>query len=199
MTLEFGCVVEGQGDVAAVPILVRRIVERIDPTLSVNTPQPVRVDRGRIGRAGELERAVSLALGRVRDGGALLILLDSDDDCPVTLASELASRVRVLGRSSPFAVVAAQCEFEAWFLAAAVSLRGKRGLDPQLTPPPNPEAIRGAKEWIRARMPPNRRYSETTDQAALAAAMDLDAARTARSFDKFFRDVESLVLRSRSG
>jgi hypothetical protein len=88
---------------------------------------------------------------------------------------------------------AVMCEFEAWFLAAATSLAGQRGLRADLVPPPEPEAKRGAKEWLAANRTDGYAYSETTDQAALAAVFDLDQARRADSFDKCFRDVERLL------
>ena len=43
-------------------------------------------------------------------------------------------------------VFLAKKEFEAWFLAAAESLRGQQGLPLDLTSPHYPENIRGAKE-----------------------------------------------------
>jgi hypothetical protein len=38
MIVRLGCVVEGDGEVAALPILVRRVAERIDATLHVEIP-----------------------------------------------------------------------------------------------------------------------------------------------------------------
>jgi len=89
-------------------------------------------------------------------------------------------------------VVLAKCEFEAWFLAAAESLRGERGLGHDLVSPGDPEGIRGAKEWLRGRMT-GATYSETLDQPALTARFDLDAARRADSFDKCFREIRRLL------
>jgi hypothetical protein len=41
-------------------------------------------------------------------------------------------------------------------------------------------------------MPGSTRYSEVLDQPAFAATMDIDAARQADSFDKFFRDLMTI-------
>jgi hypothetical protein len=76
----------------------------------------------------------------------------------------------------PVFVILAQREFECWFLAAAESIRGKRGLPADLAPPQDPEAVREAKGWLRDRMQ-GRVYSETIDQPALAAVFDLNQAR----------------------
>lgn len=74
-------------------------------------------------------------------------------------------------------------------------LGGVAGLPDDLAPPSNPEAIRGAKEWLSKRMPHGATYQETAHQPSFAQRFDLDAARSgAPSFDKFCRDVESLVV-----
>ena len=126
-------------------------------------------------------------------GGAVLIVLDSDDDCPATLAAELLARARHTVRHLPISVVLPKREFEAWFLAAAESLRGVRGLSEELAGPPDPEAVRGAKEWLSDRMVTGRKYRETLDQAALTARFDMAAARRADSFDKLCREVRRLI------
>jgi len=58
----------------------------------------------------------------------------------------------------------------------------------------DPEAIRGAKEWLRDRHS-CARYSETVDQPALTAIFDIQLARKrSPSFDKFYREVERCLL-----
>jgi hypothetical protein len=94
------------------------------------------------------------------------------------------------------AVVLAKREYETWFLAAAESLRGKRGLPGDLEPPPTPEDIRGAKEWLRKRTPPGRKYSPTANQAALTQLLDFEQARQrSPSFDKCWRELTQLLIR----
>jgi hypothetical protein len=83
-------------------------------------------------------------------------------------------------------------EFEAWFLAAAASLRGHRRLTPDLEPPPHPEEIRGAKEWIAQRMT-HGAYSPSVDQAALTHTFDLELALQTQSFAKCYREVTRLL------
>src|SRR6266545_5835080 len=73
------------------------------------------------------------------------------------------------------AVVIANREKEAWYLAAIESLRGSRGIPEDALTPADPEAIRGAKGWLARAM--GRSYSEVTDQPALSARFDLDLAR----------------------
>lgn len=187
------CIVEGHGEVDAVPILVRRLVQTMQPGFALQIEQPLRVPRNRLTKPRELERAVELAGRRVGPDGAVLLILDSDDECPASLAPSLLTRAREARSDLAIGVVLAKREFEAWFLAAADSLRGKRGLTSSLTAPDDPESIRGAKEWLTARMAPGRRYVETLDQAALAATFDLELARRAPSFDKLYRQVAALI------
>ena len=200
MTVKIGCVVEGKSEVAAVPILIRRVAAIHYPELETVIPRPIRIPRNQVFRIGELERAVGLAYQNIGRQGAIFITLDSDDDCPAELGPALLHRVSQVFRNMPIAVVLAKHEFEAWFLAAAESLRGQRGLRNDLNPPDNPEGIRGAKEWLSHQMENSRTYTETQDQPALAALFDIEQARRADSFDKCYRDIVSLLgkLRDRT-
>ena len=193
MTVQIGCIVEGHGEVAAVPILIRRVAERLYPELGVDTPHPIRISRSRVVQEGELEQVVELAARNIRGQGAIFILLDSDDDCPARLGPELLCRALEARSDLPIAIVLAKYEFEAWFLAAAESLRGQRGLRNDLQPPSDPEAISGAKEWLSQRMEGTGAYSPTVDQPGLTARLDLDQARQADSFDKCYRDIGRLL------
>ena len=193
MTAHIGCIVEGHGEVEAVPILIRRVAESFYPELLIDTLRPIRVSRNQIVKAGELERAVELAARKISGQGAIFILLDSDDDCPAQLGPELLRRALQARSDLPIAVVLAKHEFESWFLAAAESLRGHRGLKSDLQSPYNPEGIRGAKGWLRQRLESGETYREILDQPALTARFDLDQARHADSFDKCYRDIARLL------
>ena len=193
MTVQIRCIVEGHGEVDAVPILIQRIAERLDPGLPIFPPRPIRVSRNQVVKVGELERVVELAARKISGQGAIFILLDSDNDCPAELGPELLYRARQVRSDLPMAVVLAKREFEAWFLAAAESLRGYKGLKNNLQPPNNPEGIGGAKEWLSQRMKGNRRYSPTADQPGFTNCFDLDQARQADSFDKCYREIVYLL------
>jgi hypothetical protein len=196
--VKLGLVVEGHGEVKAAPVLFRRIGQDIDSSVNLEVLQPIRKPRGSlVNGPKELERAVELAALKARPQGGVFVLLDSDDDCPAELAPRLLARARSAGLGLPVSVILSQREFEGWFLAAAESIRGKRGLPPDLITPRNPEEIREAKGWLRERMR-GRVYSETIDQPALAAIFDLTQARSARSFDKCYRELQSLIERFRT-
>ena len=200
MTIQIGCIVEGHGEVEAVPLLIRRIAADLYPELGVIIPRPIRIAKNKLLQANGLEQWVEIVSVRIGAQGAIFVILDSDDDCPAELGPDLLHRASQVHTGLPIAVVLAKCEFEAWFLAAAESLRGRRGLRNDLNPPDNPEGIRGAKEWLSHQMERSRTYSETQDQPALAALFDIEQARQADSFDKCHRDIMRLLdeLRDRT-
>lgn len=186
-------IVEGHGDVRAVPILLRRIAQRLFPGSAVEFLRPIRVGRYKIIKPGELERAVELAARQTGDRGSILILLDAEDDCPAELGPALLERAIDARRDRDIRVVLAKREYEAWFLAAIGSIAGSRGIDQRAAPPDDPEMIRDAKGWLTAHRPSGWIYRETLDQPALSAIFDLEAARAAPSFEKLWRDVSRLL------
>src|SRR5271169_802684 len=110
-------IVEGHGESASVPILIRRIASSFDPGLAVDVPHPIRIPKSKLLKPGELEKAVEFAAMRAEAGGGILIILDSDDDCPAQLAPDLLARTRAARGDLPSAVVLPNKEFESWFLA----------------------------------------------------------------------------------
>lgn len=191
--MNIASVVEGHGEVAALPIVIRRILADADPSTFANICQPIRKARGTLLRSMELEKVVELAARRIDRRGAILIVFDSDGEPPCQLGPQLLNRARQVAASIPIRLVLAHCEWEAWYLAAASSLAGHRGLKTPLVPPDHPEAIRGAKEWLTRNMAASRKYSPPINQPAFAGMFDLNAARTAPSFAKLYRDVLSLL------
>lgn len=190
-------IVEGQGEVLAVPVLLRRILYEFK-VYDVQLPRPFRVHRNRMPRPGEMEKAVRQAVAdRGRRGdfrvSAVLVVLDADEDCAARLAPELLRRCKSVLPGLPVSVVLAEIEFEAWFLGAKESLRGKRGIRMGAASPKNPESIRGAKERLTANMDGNR-YVPTLDQPAFAEVFDLRLAlERCASFRKLLRDVQGLL------
>ena len=85
-------IVEGHGEVQAVPILLRRLAVEIKPEIYLDVPPPIRVKRQKILKEGELERAVELAARKSEPCDGILILLDADSDCPKELAHSLLDR-----------------------------------------------------------------------------------------------------------
>jgi hypothetical protein len=192
MKVSIACIVEGDGDVAALPVLLRRIAAETDVAIALDSPRPIRVPRDKIVKSDELEHRVVLAVQKSEGLGGVLILIDADTDCPSEMGPKLLARARIVRSNVPIAVVLAKHEFETWFLAAAESLRGKRGLPLDFRRPDNPEAIRGAKEHLAQFMP--RGYSERLDQPAFADQFSFEEAKQhSRSFRKCYKEVRRLL------
>lgn len=190
-------VVEGDGDVKAVPCLIHAILRGLnDRALHVGEAKNAH-GSANLKRPGGIERFVKYAWMDPKCAG-VLVVLDSDDDCPVTLAKNLAERVRCIGSLKPTAIVAAASEFESWFLASCESLAGVRSDGVMLLPrdlsfPGDCDSKRGAKQWIDRRFPKGRCYKETIHQVMFTRSICHElAASKSRSFRRMLAAVNSL-------
>ncbi len=173
-------IVEGPGDKAAAPVLVRRVLhERLGRyDIGVLQPKQAKGRSGLISRLGDFLRYAKITPGCT----AILVLLDADKDCPRELGTRLARRASAAGVGIPIAVVCAKPEYENWFLAS----------DPAFTG--DAEAFSGAKSWLTSIMPQGQAYKETFDQSKLSASIDLEAAFSAsRSFRRLCNALEELA------
>jgi Domain of unknown function (DUF4276) len=188
------CIVEGYGEVLAVPELVRRVGRGLTPPVFPVVSQPIRVPRSRLVRGpDEFGRAVRLGTLKQGGRGGVLVVLDADDDCPVDLAKTILSWGRDIAPSTAVSVVVANREFESWFLAGIESLRGRRGIHPDAVVPSDCENIRDAKGRLNALMV-GETYSPVTHQPSFAATLDLSvAARRNRSLRKLIAEVKRLL------
>lgn len=194
----FAFVVEGHGEVDAVPLLVRRICGEMLGCWAVKTTRPVRIPKSKLVRPHELERAILLARNINRGQGPVLVVLDADDDCPASLGPQLRSRALSISQPHEVSIVIPKYEFETWFLTAARSMSGLGGLRQELLARENPEGIRGAKEWLSRNMVPGKTYSPTIDQAVLVSSMDLPGATLgSQSFARLCREIERLLVSHR--
>lgn len=178
-------IVEGHGEVAALPVLLRRLASWISPNCHIEIGQAIRTSKGKfIHDPDEFGRMLGLARAKAGDGGWILILLDADDDCPVELSSAIRARTAALFEFNKLSTVISNREFEAWFIAAAESLAGCRSFSPQPEHKVNdPDVPRNAKGWLGRQMVGG--YHEVTDQPAFAAMMSLEEAwGNSRSFRK---------------
>ena len=186
-------VVEGRGEVEAIPELIRRVVAHLSPSTFARVQRPIRVKRNQIVQEQIFKRYVERA-SRVGAKARVLVLLDADGDCPCELAADLMAWGRAARSDRLIRVVLAKREYEAWFIAAAESLADGGILQFTGSPPDDPEGIRNAKGWIAARMTAGRSYSPPKGQAALTRAFDIaQARRNSPSFDKMCRTIAELV------
>lgn len=187
------CIVEGFGEREAMPVLLRKLAIRQE-IYDLTIPEPIRVQRDRfLNREAEFQRMVVLAGSKAGRDGLVLIVLDADDDCPVELAQDIRAKANALLQGTPCHVAIANREFEAWLLAAAGSLSGKRGLQKNLEAPADPDNIRNAKGWLSERKDGSDKYSPVLDQAALTHAADVGLMLRSRSFRHFEQCVRSFL------
>lgn len=205
-------IVEGYGEVYAVPVLLRRVWDRVSGGKRIHVLPPIRQPRtqllqpppgGRVevGAASTpkekgVEKAVrfaALKLGRYRTQGLetlILMLLDADDDCPAQVGPGMLASIRDAAGGIDSTMVFAKYEFETWFGAAAASLGKHLKLRDEDGQDADAGGARRRKKWIAERFR-GQRYSETIDQVALTRDMDLDACRrNSESFRKLWRELE---------
>jgi hypothetical protein len=191
-------IVEGPGDVEALPILLRRLLHERFQRYDVEIVRPKKT--GGSGKLiKELERFLAYA-ATTPDCGSILVLIDADEKCPRELADSLASRSKALGLDKPTAVVCAKCEYETWFLASLETIRGRAAIAAAVSFTGDVESFRGVKGWLSDQMPSDRNYKETTDQASLTGFIDMDLAQAnSRSFRRLCHAVEELLDAMDSG
>jgi hypothetical protein len=186
-------IVEGQGEAKApdnghppaVTALIAKLLQELQCWTLFPQSKPILHMRscGDFFAQGKLENVIRYYRG-FSDCAAVLVLLDLDDDCPAEKGPELAARIRAM-EELPFSVVVvcAKCEYEAWFLASLESIQGQNYLD-------DPEAIRGAKEWLGREFG----YREVRDQSRYTQQLDVTLARQrSRSFRRLCHAFEELI------
>lgn len=184
--MKVASIVEGYGEVAAFPVLLRRLREWLTPNnYFVEINPPIRVHRDQFLNKNEIFTQMLLgARAKCGQNGWILILLDADDDCPAELGKQIVARAKEVVPDRSISVVLANQEYEAWFIAAAKSLNGQRGFSISDENQIKAESIRDAKGWIGSRKV-DRKYREITDQPAFSATIDLQQAKdNSRSFSK---------------
>ena len=185
-------IVEGHGEVDAVPILLRRLIAEAQ-AWRIQAGKSIRRTRHQLVHEPELERSVRIALEQP-DCGAILILFDGDDDCPAELGPRLQRVTSQAARGTPCEVVIAHREYEAWFLAGFDSLRGHKMILDHAETPRDPERPRDAKGRFEKTMQPDTSYVEQVDQPKFTAQFDLpDAQLRSRSFRKLTKSFGSLL------
>ena len=188
-------IVEGYGEVDAVPALLYRILHGADVyDFLIGTPRNAH-GKDNLLKAEGVERFLRLAL---LDPGcaAVLIVLDADDDCPLTLARVLAARVRALRPERPVAVVVANRMYECWLVASRETVF-PGGVLPPLPTDLDPEAVSAKAhldDCLRDLHGSGRAYKETSDQADMTRRLDpVLASLRSRSF----RRLESAIAQLR--
>ena len=188
-------IVEGHGEVQALPILLRRLAFDLAPEidLHLNPALRVKVSSFLAENGGYFEKYIELAARKARawPRSCVLILLDCEDYCPSELGPRILERAINCRSDVAYLVILAHREYETWFLAAAESLRGICGLPNDLCSPQSPESIRDAKGWLSRQMPTS--YNEPEHQPRMTSAFDFEQARQTHSFDRAFEKLVNFL------
>lgn len=189
-------IVEGDGEVTAVPALLRKILA-VSMRYDIEITRPKNANgRTNLTKNGGLERFIRLAWKELGNGpryGAILILLDAEGECPLEIARGLSNRVQTMGIAFPVVIVVANNMYEAWFLASIQSIAGQLDLPTGIQPPTDPEAVGNPKSWINRHFPRDRAYKETQDQEAMSHRIDLGLASRSRSFQRLLHAVDEAL------
>ncbi|MCX6645236.1 MAG: DUF4276 family protein [bacterium] len=186
-------IVEGEGEVEAIPILLRRLFStfrRLDLLDQIYPPQ--RKKRHLIVKPNQLEKEIIRA-SRFQGCEAIIVLIDSDTDCAAKLAQNLVERALKERNDKHIEVILAVSEYESWLIGGASSIAGKRGLPLDLLPDEDPEMIPNAKAWLDKKMG-SRKYLETDDQPALTNDFNICGAyRRCPSFRRFCKAIKRIA------
>lgn len=181
-------IVEGPGDKEAVPLLVRRILQAHQlHHVELTTPQ---VSGGLlVTRKRFIDRWPYALMKKC----PILWVLDCEDSCVVDEARTFEKAIHELGRhdAQPTKFAFFYREMETLFLAEEKALRNFYGLKPEIQISPQVILRRNAKGEISKLLPAHRAYKETTDQAKIAAKLDLEQCR---KVSRDFRHLEKAVL-----
>jgi hypothetical protein len=199
-------IVEGHGEERAVPCLIRRwlrhrgwdrFFEIPDSAINAKGCGKLKAAYDRMRHIG-IEHYVEAALRR--NPQAVLVVLDADDECLKRgprngLGPSLLARARNVAPELPLAVVVANREYEAWFLANFQSIRARRGFSSQARYPSSdhPESHSGCKKLMAELM--GCSYEETVHQLSLTGLLSFrpDACRRSPSYGKLLRELERLT------
>ena len=201
--LQVTAIVEGQGEVNSLRILLNRIWTELLGGEYIKVHTPIRQNRSSFASHGRIhtenvERIVQIADSKIKihtnmmnDPILILILLDADHDCPARLGPRLLECAKSALPHRDIDCVFANVEYETWFVAAAESLLNYLDLKNQKLPQ-SPEESRQGKAWVSNRFRGD--YSEVLHQPALTRAMNLDSCRRGSpSFDKLCRVLEKRI------
>lgn len=120
--LRVAAIVEGYGEVAALPMLLERIwYELLNGTYIDVLRPPIRQPRNKLAQNKDdaLSRAIELAASKLthapaglNDPELILVLIDADNDCPGELAPRLLQIAQRARSDKRISVVIANVEYE---------------------------------------------------------------------------------------
>lgn len=185
---------EGPGDVEAVALLTRKLLEEHRIFNFCIDPNPItKITLKRLGSPGELERFLNYINGRGAD--LALFLLDTDDLCAKKMVESLSYRARQIFCKKRIGFSFFVSEYETLFIHCLDTIAARYpeygwNLDNWSVTSDN-EYIVGAKGHLTRHMRKGKAYKETRDQVKFTSCLDFGRLR---SVSRSFRHFESTLL-----
>lgn len=171
-------IVEGHGEVSAVPALLSRLSHRI------RVAPPVRMNRNEMDNADKLSRYTRVAASNIQanEAGLVILFLDADSDCPSEIGPQLLRTLRD-ATTRACAVVVIVHEFESWIVGGHPAIDEAR-----------PDTAGAPKERLRSSF---GRYKPSLEQKRLITEIDMDRlAERSASFSRLQRIVRETLARN---
>lgn len=189
-------IVEGHGDALAVPTLIRRVAH--DHGLyDLETLRPhIRGDLPKVR-----PRLKDYLLAAAEEGAPVLWVIDYDcDTCTDALhdLADLQSEAKIHAPHMQVRFALMVKEFESLFLTDQSTTRQVlKSIPSDVLFPPDPELVRGAKEWLSKVLPKGQAYKETIHQDRISSQLNLNVLRQrSPSFKRFERSLLDLIQQS---
>lgn len=186
-------IVEGDGDMKAVPLLTRRVLQEVFQRYDIALATPQR--RGELTKIkSHFSRFLKIAL---LEQAPVLWVVDCDDGDPSAHLEELNLLLSAEYSSQPIRFVLMVKEYESLFLAERKAAQLILKIKDSVSFPPQPESIRGTKEWLSKHMESGYAYKETLHQEKLTAQLNIDELRTYsnsyRNFEAALKDLVEVI------
>ena len=190
-------IVEGHGEVPALPVLLRRIAGERFGIWNPPLLTPGRYPASQLLRCEDSVwvpgPGLIKAAGHARNEGAtaLLVLIDADaaDFCAKSASESIRPAMVGATGFDAASIVFAVREYEAWLLASAETLQ-----DGALIYPDDPEQPRDAKGALETHLGLPFPYNARTEQPAFSAKINLSLChKRSRSFRKLTKDFKELL------
>jgi hypothetical protein len=187
-------IAEGYGEEKALPRLIAKILKHYGREKDIFPDKTTKNVKGKqnILRKGGLEEYLRVCKSNQYAG--VLILIDADELCPKSLASDLYQRVKIFSPQIPVVIVCAKCEYETWFLANVEALVEAKFLVKKAHYPNNPiEDNRDAKKWLSTHMADSK-YDEVIHQPLMTQHINIEhTAQLSRSFRRLMHAISELI------
>lgn len=182
-------IVEGDGDLKAVPILLRNLLALHGLHETQILPPHKRGELPKV--ASGFDNYFRMAL---KENAAILLVLDFDCeycDCPYQEAAKLYERAQSIRNNWPFKIAFLVKEFESLFLTEIQAAKNVLALPSNTVFPEEPRTIRDAKGWLSKVLPKGSSYKPTVHQAKITARLEFERLRET---SPDFRHLENSLL-----